>query len=650
STADIGTAANRVNANATTKLSLTTGGATGAGDIFLASTVVPRTSLEVFTLIGSQTVNLDFDLSVAVVIPSTFSIADADDTVVLDITTSATDGIDLATAINLNTTTTTTSTLILTATAGSITGAETLSADSITLSAVGIGTAAVPVRLNAGTGTGTRISLTTTGANTADNTAGNIYISQATPPTNFDLTTNTGSGQTVQILELVTSNLTFTGLPTGLPTVPSGDSLITGYDVTGNITLNSAVSITAGTIRLNATGNISGNGALTAPILNLSAGGNLTATGALTAPVITLTAARIGTGTGDRVNANASDSLSLTTTGALAAGNIYLASNGSPGLSGVLPSMSLEVSTDPTSGQTVDLDFDLGAAATIPATLTIANAGDTVTLDITTTTGGIVLANAINLNPTTTVSTLMLTAAAGISGAGAVSADTITLTANGGAIVSTGNYTANSITLTASTGINTNNGVFNGTNSIGLTANGGNIASNGAFTAGSITFMASTGINTGAGVYSATNSIGLTATTGNIRGTGAYTATSATSAITLTATTGNITSTGLLTAPTVTLTGAAIGTGTGGRVNVNASGSLSLTSSGVGTAGGIFINGSSLPTSAPTVTTHPDSIQTVDLSFTQATGNIALPNIGLQVADATTISIIATAGNITGGS
>ncbi|MCH9662164.1 MAG: hypothetical protein K0U66_00720, partial [Gammaproteobacteria bacterium] len=336
----------------------------------------------------------------------------------------------------------------------------------------------------------------------------------------------------------------------------------------------------------------------------------------------------------------------------------------------------MEVSTDPTSGQTVDLDFDLGAAATIPATLTIANAGDTVTLGITTTTGGIVLANAINLNPTTTVSTLMLTAAAGISGAGAVSADTITLTANGGAIVSTGNYTANSITLTASTGINTNNGVFNGTNSIGLTANGGNIASNGAFTAGSITFMASTGINTGAGVYSATNSIDLTATTGNINGTGAYTATSA---ITLTATTGNITSTGLLTAPTVELDGAAIGTGTGGRVNVNASGSLSLTSSGADNAGNIFLASTVLPSLSLGVSTVDSSGQTVDLDFnlgaaatipatltianaddivrlgiTTTTGGIVLANaINLNPVNTlentdSTLTLTATAGSITG--
>ncbi|MCH9662877.1 MAG: filamentous hemagglutinin N-terminal domain-containing protein, partial [Gammaproteobacteria bacterium] len=334
----------RVNANASDSLSLTTTGALAAGNIYLASNgspglsgVLPSMSLKVSTdLTSGQTVDLDFNLGAAATIPAMLTIANAGDTITLDISTT-TGGIDLAHAINLNPVNpleNTDSTLTLTATtatAGSITGAGILSADSITLSAVGIGTAAVPVRLNAGMDLGNRISLTTTG----DDAAGNIYISQATSPTNFDLTTNTGSGQTVQILELVTGNLMFTVLPTGLPTVPNGDSLITGYDVTGNITLNSAVSIIAGTIRLNATGDISGAGALTAPILNLSAGGNLTATGALTAPVITLTAARIGTGTGDRVNANASDSLSLTTTGALAAGNIYLASNGSPGLSGV---------------------------------------------------------------------------------------------------------------------------------------------------------------------------------------------------------------------------------------------------------------------------------------------------------------------------
>ncbi|MCA8838030.1 MAG: hypothetical protein K8963_09295, partial [Proteobacteria bacterium] len=347
--------------------------------------------------------------------------------------------------------------------------------------------------------------------------------------------------------------------------------------------------------------------------------------------------------------------------------------------------------------QTVNLDFNLAVTATIPATLNIANAGDTVVLDINTTAaGGINLANAIDLSPATD-STLVLTGAVGaIVGSGALSADTMTVF-GGGDLTATGILTADSLTLSAagigsSTTARVNVAVSDTLTLTTLAANaGGNIylaanvlpsvslsaltatatpqivdldfnlvtapATLGALTiarAGDTVVLDINSTTTGpTGNIVLTNPIDLSVAASStvnldvaadISGAGAISA----STISLEAD-GNITLTGMLSAPTLTLDATAIGSGTGGRVNLNAPNSLTLMSSGATTAGGIYINASSFPSTSLSVTTVAtgNQVPVVDLIFTQATGNIALPSLTLGMGSS--VAITATGGNITGG-
>ncbi|MCA8837630.1 MAG: hypothetical protein K8963_07250, partial [Proteobacteria bacterium] len=281
---------------------------------------------------------------------------------------------------------------------GSLTGTGTITAPAITINAGSIGTG-TGGRVNANAST--TLSLTTDGVGAA----GSIYLaSTVLPSTELTAITNTGSGQTVDLAFSAPGVATIqNALTTAI--APAGDT------VELNITSQSTIFIL---------GEVDLNPAATASTITLNSISPIAGTAALSADNIDITGISIG-GSSSSITANATNTLRLNATGVGNNGQIYLAST-------VLPSTSLTATTHVGSSQPVNLDFNLDAAATIPAT-DIADADDTVTLGITTTTGGIVLANAINLSATT-ASTLTLQANTGITGTGNLSAHTISLIAS----------------------------------------------------------------------------------------------------------------------------------------------------------------------------------------------------------------------------
>ena len=768
----IGTSANRLTANASDTLSLETTGS--GGNIYVGAMTLPATRLSIDTANGSsQTVNLDFDLTAAATTPAIAIVAGetAGDTIVLDISTTA-GAITVGSAINLETIAAATSTLTLNAAAGALTGSGVLTADTISLTADGaIGTSTNRLTANA---SGT-LSLATTGS------VGNIYIgSTALPTTRLSIDTANGSSQTVDLdfdLTAAATTPTAIAIDAGVgETVTAGDTIVLDISTTaGDITVGSAINLeriaaSMGTLNLKAAAALTLNtgGAITADAITLTAtagaitadaditatgdltataGGSLTGSGALAAGTIELTAAGgIGT-SANRLTANASGTLSLETTGS--GGNIYVGAM-------TLPATRLSIDTANDSSQTVDLDFDLTAAATTPTAIAIdagvgetVTAGDTIVLDISTTVGDITVGSAINLERiAASMGTLNLKAAAALTlnTGGAITADAITLTATagditanaditatgtagltataGGSLTGSGALAAGTIELTAAGGIGTSANRLtanaSGTLSLETTGSGGNIyvgamtlpatrlsidTANGSSqtvnldfdltaaattpaiaivagetagdtivldistTAGAITVGSAINLETIAAATSTLNlkaAAALTLNTGGAITADAITLTATAGAITadaditatgdLTATAGgSLTGSGALAAGTIELTAAGgIGTSATNRLTANASGTLSLETTGSG--GNIYVGAMTLPAMRLSIDTANDSSQTVDLDFNLTAAATTPTAIAIDdgetvtAGDTIVLDISTTAGNINVGS
>ncbi|MCH9662114.1 MAG: hypothetical protein K0U66_00470, partial [Gammaproteobacteria bacterium] len=663
----IGTdATSRLTVNALQSLTLTTSGGGNTGDIYIAASQLPVATLMARTNNGAigaaQTIDIDVDLVAAATLPTVIDLGlpttagAGTDTIILDISSTGNLTVDSSVDLRL---VAAVSTIDLTSTAGAvmigtspvspanpivILGADTVNitaamgvngsgavnagsvvamsdtgsitgvgfvADSISLSAVGIGTAAV------GAGAIGRVlvdaaetlSLTTTGATSA----GDIYIVSAVAPSEAFSITTPADRQTVDYeLRQETGDIT---LPAGLTLNLDGDdariliSAVSGaiivpavvdltasassrLDLLAQTTISVSAALLADTIELTTqTGNIAllgddtdgGDlGNASSELITINAGGNLIGARTLSGITVGVTAANIGT-SASPVIINASDSLTLTSTGSGSAGDIYVAA-------AIVPLSTLSVGTAATA-QTVDLNFTVPTGAvSLPLAVTLAQTqSDTVVFSFTATAGEISVPSPVDLAATAS-STLNLTADSNITSSAALTATDINVTSTSGTFSGTGDITASS--------------------TLNLTA-GGNITSSAALTATDINVTSTSGIFSGVGDVVATTAV---------------------------------------------IAAAGLGTDVNNRLTLNIGESLTLTTTGVGAGGNIFIDGTGLPSDELAIATAT-SAQTVDAVFTIADGNVTLTTTNTFVAaeasaandlagDTVNLSIEAQAGDI----
>ncbi|QDV42148.1 hypothetical protein Enr13x_19910 [Stieleria neptunia] len=436
-------------------------------------------------------------------------------------------------------------------------------------------------------------------------TTGNLTIDTAVGDANDDINLTASGGDVVGGAMVTADTLTVDasggiGIGTALVTDANTLDLTThGIDADGDITVvqadaaNVMIStvVSAQTISITlSTGDFTVGGAIGDGADNLTfiaSGGDIVGGGTVTADELTLNASGgIGIGTAVTANANV---YSLTTSGAGAAGNITL--------------------------------IDTGALHTSQIT-TLTAAGSTQTIDLTATTGDLIVGGAIGH-----------------------ANDHLNLTALAGDIVGGGaTATANTLTLDASGGIGIGTAVQANATSYSLTTAGagntGDIAlvDTGAFNTNQITLLSTTASAQTVSLTAATGDLTIGADIGNL-----------VDHLTLVATAGDIIGDVATTATAATLTmnaGGGIGIGVGNAVNVDAT-SYSLTTAGTNFAGDItLIDVGPLNTNQiTTLATNGSSEQTVSLTAT--TGNLTVGGAIGNAAD--DLTLISAAGNVDGG-
>ncbi|QEG01409.1 hypothetical protein Mal15_54850 [Stieleria maiorica] len=514
--------------------------------------------------------------------------------------------------------------LTLIATAGNIVGGASATAATLTLSAgggIGIGTAV--------TASANSYSLTTSGTGTA----GNISL------------IDTGALNTNQITTLATDG--------SAQTVSLTAS-------TGNLTIGSAIGNSTDNLTLVSTaGDVVGGATATAETLTVTASGAIGNGSALMTDANTLNLTTSGVGLAGNITVIQADAANLSVTTDASAQTISVTvSTGDFTLGGSIGDGNDSLALSATSGNIVgggtvtanDLTLSagggigIGTAVTADATTySLTSAGVGAAGDIT-----LVDTGALNTNQITTLNTgassqtIRLTASGGdltIGGAIGDGNDNLTFISTAGDIVGGGTVTANLLTLDA------NGGIGIGT---AVTANAAtySLTSGGAAAAGNITLVDTGALNTNQittlSTAGSTQTIRLTATGGNVTVGGAIG--DASDNLHLTATAGNIVGGGAtLTAATLTLN-ASGGIGIGTAVAADASG-YSLITAGVGSAGNIrLVDVNALSTSQVALTTDASS-QTVDL--TASTGNLTINNaIGDTVDNLTLRALV---GDVVGG-
>ncbi|WP_182871092.1 S-layer family protein [Stieleria mannarensis] len=514
--------------------------------------------------------------------------------------------------------------LTLVATVGNIVGGASATAATLTLNAgggIGIGTAV--------TADASSYSLTTSGTGAA----GNISL------------IDSGALNTNQITTIATDATTQTVSLTAS---------------TGNLTLGSAIGNGTDNLTLvSTTGDVVGGATATAETLTVTASGAIGNGSALMTDANTLNLTTSGVGLAGNITVIQADAANLSVTTDASAQTINVTvSTGDFTLGGAIGDGNDSLALSATAGNIVgggtvtanDLTLSagggigIGTAVTADATTySLTSAGIGAAGDIT-----LVDAGALNTNQITTLTTdassqtIRLTAAGGdltIGGAIGDGNDNLTFIATAGDIVGGGTVTANLLTLDA------NGGIGIGT---AVTANAAtySLTSSGAAAAGDITLVDTGALNTNQittlSTAGSSQTIRLTATSGNVTVGGAIG--DATDNLNLTAFAGNIVGGGAtLTASTVTLN-ASGGIGIGTAVAADASG-YSLISAGVGSAGNIrLVDVNALNTSQVALTTDASS-QTVEL--TASTGDMTINNaIGDTVDNLTLRALV---GDVVGG-
>ena len=598
----------RLNVNAITDLSLTTEGADDDGDIYVASTTIPTTTLTLATDADSpQTIDLEFMNGGELTLPELDTFAGlAGDTISFTNDGGINIGIETIDLTMTLESISATTILTLESTSGSITGTGRLMASEITLSAgTGIGTDSQALNVNAIT----ELSLETIV------TPGNIYVASTTIPTT-SLSLSSPTTSTVSVQFNVARDIQ-------LPMHVLGSNI-------GN-TLSITYSTTLGDITVGRDVDLSRASASTLTLTTDAGGISRTGDFTLTANTISLTATGIGAapdsdGNSQALNVNAITSLSLTTEGADATGDIYIAST-------TIPTMPLILATAVDSPQTIDLEFMNGGELTLPELDTFAGlAGDTISF----TNDGVINIGIETIDLTMTLESISATTV-------------LTLESKGAGITGTGTLMADTISLVAGTGIGTDVNSrlnVNAITSLSLETTGapGNIyVASTTIPSTTLSLTTVTGSRQTVDLTfmtgDATNSLPLPSLAGLVGDTivlsnmGDITSgvenTLAGSILTLTSTSGSITGASILTAPTITLTAATgIGTDTDNRLNVNASAELSLTTtSAVDGEGDIYVASTAIPTMPLILVTAAGSSQTVDLEFTVTTSAFTLSDL-----------------------